>query len=171
MPALVILAGAGLYRLERLFTKSGKIKFAVIAIVLLASFEFNFRHWLEWQNRAQYQMIDAGKKLEQALGDKPTVVVGKWAGPLLLNSRHQFYYIKNIFNRRPEQLQSFGINFLLLGDVPVLVRDKFELENDPYLKSFSAAFPERFEKKVPVTSFKFYDGELTLYRVDSGAPN
>jgi hypothetical protein len=113
-------------------------------------------------------MREAGGKLEQALGEKPAVVVGKWAGPLLLNSRRQYYYIKNIFNRRPGQLQGFGINYILLGDVPALVRDKFELENDPYLKSYSAAFPQAFENKTPVTTFKLYDGELTLYRVDSG---
>jgi 4-amino-4-deoxy-L-arabinose transferase-like glycosyltransferase len=171
MPALAILAGAGLSRIQKLFGERSKIRFVMVAVVLLASFELNFRNWLDWERNAQYQMRDAGKKLEQALGDKPATVVGKWAGPLLLNSRHQYYYIKSVFNRRPEQAQSFGINYLLLGDVPALVRDKFELENDPYAKTFSAAFPEKFEKKAPVASFKFYDGELTLYRVDGGAPN
>jgi len=169
IPAMVILAGAGLARIQKWFTRQSKIKFTVVALILLLSFEFNFHSWLDWQRSAQYQVAENSDKLDQALAGKKAVVVGKWAGPLLLPTGHQYYYIKNIFNRGPDQLQSFGITHILLGDVPSLVRDKFELLNDPYLKSIRAAFPTAFAQKKPVLFFRFYDGELTLYELDLAA--
>jgi len=168
IPAMILLASAGFSRLENFLAKriprSGQIFF--IALILAFSLGFNFCWWLKWFAHPRYEIIDQGKKLEQALGDQPAVVIGKWAGPLLLPGRRQYYYVKNIFNRSPEQLQSFGITHLLLGEVPQLVRDPSELENDPYLISYQSAFPGRFARKKLIASFKFYDGELLLYRLE-----
>ena len=166
LPAMVILAGAALGRLQKAAAGHKKM-FVVSAIIILAvSFEFNFHSWLNWQNQAQYQTKENSEKIEQALAGKPAVVVGKWAGPLVMPSSKQYYYIKNIFNRKPDQMRSFKITHLLLGDVPSLTRSKAELENDPYLVSFQSAFPRAFEQKKPVAHLKFYDGDLTLFKVD-----
>ena len=170
IPAMVILAGAGLARIQKLLAGRGKIKFTVAALLLFLSFEYNFHFWLDWQRNARCQVAENSARLESALAGKKAVVVGKWAGPLLLPSRHQYYYLKHIFNRKPEQLQSFGITHILLGDVPSLVRDKFELSNDPYQQSVRAAFPLAFERKKPVLTFPFYDGELTLYELEPASP-
>lgn len=167
LPAVIILAAAALNRIQTSLKTRGKRSFAPAGIVLLASFLFNFQPWLNWQLNAQYQAADNSQKLAQALGEKETVVVGKWAGPLLMPTRHRYYYIKIVFNRKPEQLRNFGINYILLGDVPALTRFQSELENDPYLLSFRAAFPAAFAQKQPVINFKFYDSDLTLYKVDT----
>jgi len=166
LPAIFILAGAGLYRLQKMFSGRRVMATAVVAAVLAASAAFNLQSWIEWQSHAQWQVAENAKKIEQALQGRPAVVIGKWAGPMLMPSQNQYYYVKNIFNRRPEQLQSFGITHILLGDVPSLVRYKYELENDPCLISFKTAFPQAFAQKKPVLSLPFYDGQLTLYEVD-----
>jgi len=139
---------------------------ALVTIFLLSSLAWNFSWWLKWFSHPRYEMTEAGAKLNQALGQKPAVVIGKWAGPLLFQSRHQYYYVKNIFNRHPEQLKSFGITHLLLGEVPVLVRE-FELREDPYTKSFQAAFPSAFEQKNLAAEIKFYQSTLFLYQIET----
>jgi hypothetical protein len=169
-PAMFFLAGVGLARIRKYLLNKKPLMYAVVGLILATSLAFNFNSWLKWQKDAQYQMYESSQKLAQALAGKQAVVVGKWAGPLVFPSPHQYYYIKSIFNRRPEQVQTFGITHILLGDVPQLVRDKFELDNDPYQISFSAAYPGAFENKKPLVSFKFYDGDLTLYEVDTRFP-
>lgn len=170
IPAMIVLAGAGLGRIHAWLKKdfARPVGAAVVALILAASLAYNFHYWLKWFSHPRYEMVTAGKKLEQMLPDRPAVVIGKWAGPLLLGSRHQFYYVKNIFNRSPEQLQSFKIAYLLLGDVPLLVRDQSELAQDPYLQSFQAAFPRAFDQKALIGKFDFYNGDLSLYQVQPG---
>ena len=166
VPAMLLLAGAGLSRIAQLLDKkSARLKIILVSMVILLSFAWNFYFWLKWFSHPRYELISAGKKLEQALGDKPAVVIGKWAGPLLFPSKHQYYYVKNIFNRKPQQLNSFGINYILLGEAPLLVRYKFELEQDSYQISFQQAFPKTFAEKKLITEVPFYEGKLLLYQV------
>ncbi len=170
LPALIILAGASLGRIHEFLSRefARPVGTVIVSIIIAASCAYNFNYGLQWFSHPRYEMIEAGKKLDRALGDQPAVVIGKWAGPLLLGSRRQYYYVKNIFNRSPEQLESFHITHLLLGDVPLLVRSQSELSSDPYLNSFSSAFPQAFEQKALSAQFKFYDGELHLYKVHPG---
>ncbi len=167
LPAMIFLAGLGLARvsefLERKNLRRGRP--ALIGLILVLSFGYNFQAWLKWFSAPEYQMVEQGKKLEQALGTRQAVVIGKWAGPLLFPGRHQYYYVKNIFNRSPEQIESFGVTHLLLGEVPRLVRDQAELENDPYPISFKAAFPDRFQNRKTILNLQFYEGDLELDQV------
>lgn len=166
VPSMILLAGAGLNRIAQwLDKKYARLKIILVSLVILLSFAWNFHFWLKWFAHPRYELISAGKKLEQALGDKPAVVIGKWAGPLLFPSKHQYYYVKNIFNRKQQQLNSFGVNYLLLGETPLLVRYKFELEQDSYQTSFQQAFPKAFAEKKLITEIPFYDSPLYLYMV------
>jgi len=130
-------------------------RLAVAALIVL-SLIFDLLPFLSWLRSPSYQIRDAGQALHQALGPGPAVLIGEWAGPLCLESPDRIFYVKNIFNRRPEQLMQFGITHLLYSDP----------DQDPAIKSFREALPGPFEKRKLLLTFPLFDDRLSLDRVE-----
>jgi len=57
--------------------------------------------------------------------------------PLCLDTPYRSFYVKNIFNRRPDRLASFGITHLLYADPNM----------DIAIISFREVYPVAFEKR------------------------
>jgi 4-amino-4-deoxy-L-arabinose transferase-like glycosyltransferase len=130
-------------------------RLAVAALIVL-SLIFDLVPFLGWLRSPSYQIRDAGQALHKALGPGPAVLIGEWAGPLCLESPDRTFYVKNIFNRRPEQLMQFGITHLLYSDP----------DQDPAIKSFRKALPGPFEKRRLILTLPLFNDQLSLFRVE-----
>lgn len=162
-PAACLLAGLLLQRI--LSAAADKIsaanrQLAAASLVLLALL-FDLVPYLRWLRAPSYQVHHAGLALRQALGSEQAVLIGEWAAPLVLETGARSFYVKNIFNRRPEQLRQFGITHLLFSNP----------DQDPAVKSFRLAFPGPFEQRQPVLTVTLFDETLTLCRVPTAAPS
>ena len=127
-----------------------------VASLIVLSLIFDLLPFLAWLGSPSYQIRDAGQALQKAVGPTPAVIIGEWAGPLCLESPYRTFYVKNIFNRRPEQLIQFGITHLLYADP----------ELDPAVKSFRETFPGPFEKRQLILTLPLFDEKLSLDRVE-----
>jgi hypothetical protein len=126
----------------------------VISILILA-LAFNLVPYIRWLNTLCYHIRDGAESLLRAIGEEPAVIIGEWAGPLCLETPYRSFYVKNIFNRRPDQLASFGITHLLYSDP----------ELDPAAISFHESFPTAFEKRQLIATIGLFDQTLYLYHV------
>ena len=161
-PPACLLAGLLLQRI--LFAAADRIsagnrRLAVASLIALALL-FDLVPYLRWLRDPAYQIQEASQALQKAVGPGPAVLIGEWAAPLGLETPYRTFYVKNIFNRRPEQLRQFGITHLLFSDP----------DQDPAIKSFRQTFPGPFEQRQLLLAFPLFDETLTLYRVQTSPP-
>jgi 4-amino-4-deoxy-L-arabinose transferase-like glycosyltransferase len=157
-PPVCLLAGLLLARILRAAPDrlSSSNRNLAVASLLVISLVLDLAPFLGWLRSPSYQIRNAGQALQKALGPAPAVLIGEWAGPLGLESPYRTFYVKNIFNRRPESLIQFGITHLLYSDP----------DQDPAIKSFREAFPGPFEQRQLLTTLPLFDETLSLYRVE-----
>jgi len=161
-PPACLLAGLLLQRIllaapDR--SSAGNRRLAVASLIALALL-FNLVPYLRWLRDPAYQIQEASQALQKTIGPGPAVLIGEWAAPLSLETPYRTYYVKNIFNRRPEQLMQFGITHLLFSDP----------EADPAIKSFRQTFPGPFEQRELLLTLPLFEETLTLSRVQTFAP-
>lgn len=63
----------------------------------------------------EHSVADTREAVERAIGDRPAVVIGALAMPVLLASPYDVYYVKYGFNRRSETIVALGVTHALIG--------------------------------------------------------
>jgi 4-amino-4-deoxy-L-arabinose transferase-like glycosyltransferase len=69
--------------------------------------------YLSWSQNRTYDMAATTRSIRDTLGNQGEVFAGMWTGPLLLDTRHRYYYIKAMFNGDPEAIAALKLTCLL----------------------------------------------------------
>jgi len=155
-PPACLLAGILLQRMWGLKNLSPRSQRLRVEILIALSLLLDLGPYEEQIVKATFQMKNDALEFQKALGDSKAVIIGEWAAPFALEGNYRTYYVKNIFNRRPDQLRQFGVTHLLFLDP----------DQDPAIKSFREAFPGPFEQRKIILTLPFQDEILTLCRVE-----
>lgn len=162
-PPACILAGILLGRVwrtrgEKTGPRDSRMQnIAAYSAILILSLALDLMPYIRWLNTPSYQIKQATEKLASAIGDTDAVIIGEWAAPLCLDTNYKSYYVKIIFNRKPIQLESFGVTHLLYSDPEV----------DPAVVSYRMAFPAAWEKRKCTAEIPLFDTKLHLCEVEA----
>ncbi|OGP56206.1 MAG: hypothetical protein A2V67_04650 [Deltaproteobacteria bacterium RBG_13_61_14] len=134
---------------------SARLQQALVAAVLAVELVVSGIPYLGWAAKPSYDLVSSSRKLGEVLQGQPAVVIGEWAGPLALENRIIYYYIKGGFNQSPEIIARLGITHLL------------ETLNkpDPAVNRFRRLFPEVYAHRVALARFQVARYQLELSAV------
>ncbi len=130
-------------------------RLSAYAAILALALALNIVPYVRWLSTASCDIGEGVAEMRRAIGELPAVIIGEWAAPLCLETPYKSYYVKNIFNRRPDQLASFGVTHILFEDPGV----------DTAAISYREAFPGSFEARREISTIELFGRTLHLCEV------
>ena len=154
IPALCLLAGSALGRLEfprgRKFLPLSFLSF----LLVLASVSINLRQYWDWAKAPQYKMQKISKDLGQAF--PRAVISGLWAPAICLENKHQAYISwYDLFNERKTFFDKYKITHVFSVT--------FNKENVYYRENF----PREMEKARFLARYRIWKTDAYLYELES----
>jgi 4-amino-4-deoxy-L-arabinose transferase-like glycosyltransferase len=117
-PPVVLLAASFLDAVLRLDVVARRPRLGPALAVGALLLELGVQgRWLSQLRAARtYHLREATALVRRHVGDEGAVFAGVWAGPLVFDTRHRYYYIKEIFNTSGAAMASFGLTHLFEVD-------------------------------------------------------
>lgn len=169
-PPVCLLAGSAFLVLRRSTFRGWRrpIARALPALALLGALGFHGYFVQKWVRDRKYQMnqtsasvarlLDA-PQARKARGGKPAVVIGLWAGPLVFDTKHIYYYVKENFNASKDAL-------IKLSPTNMLLFDRW----DPARGIMTYHFPKRMKSLPKPKVFHTPRGKVSFYTLDKPLP-
>lgn len=168
-PSTAVLAALALARLEGALTSGSfrrKAAPVMTGLIIVACGVAHLVPWAGWVKADPREVERGTMLLGRTIEADRAVVVGEWAGPLCFETRHQYYYLKNVFNRTADQVRTLGITHVVVDE------DKESgLDIDPAVRRIRKYFPSVYERRVELGRISLWEGSadettLILYSVD-----
>lgn len=125
-PAVAALAGAAIARLGRIARHRRLIR-GGLGVLVAAGLGLHVYWFAGMTYHRRYEIASARRAILKAVGKRPAVFAGMWAGPLVFGTPYQWYYIKSIFNQSAEVIDQFGITHQIATPRNDLANDRIRV--------------------------------------------
>lgn len=85
----------------------------VVGLLASLAVAFQFRPYVAWVRARTHQLVTAGERIRQEIGEREAVIVGRFSAPLVLETPYLHYYVKWGFNTSTGNLRNLGITHAL----------------------------------------------------------
>lgn len=123
-----------------------------LVLVLALQFFLGLRDYYNWASRPSYELRNFGRALEKVIGRQDAVIVGQRATPLVLDTPYRTFYVKALFNTKPEIIRALGITHALL------------LGNEHTGGWLRDNVPRSYKQRELVKEMRFEGKPITLYK-------